>query len=84
MVICLSKYRYGSNTSSRKSDERVRVKRTEEVVLNHEVIEEEVAALRESIDEIHDLLSEISELSSYVQCKIDDLEDSIVVLEEEL
>jgi prefoldin subunit 5 len=60
------------------------VKRTEEVVLNHEVIEEEVAALRESIDEIHDLLSEISELSSYVQCKIDDLEDSIVVLEEEL
>ena len=81
-MICLSKYRYGNNTSSRKSDERV--KRTKEVVLNHEVIEEEVAALRESIDEIHDLLSEISELSSYVQSKIDDLEDSIVVLEEEI
>jgi len=82
-VICLSKYRYGSNTSFRKSDERVRIQRTV-VPLNREIVEEEVSALREFIDEIHDLLAEISDLSFIVQEKIGDLENSITVLEEEL
>lgn len=78
-MVSLSKYRYGKKVS----EDKQRVRRTV-APLNREVVEEEVAALREYIDEINDLLADISDLSFTVQEKIGDLENSITVLEEEL
>lgn len=79
MVVSLSKFKYGNKVS----EDRQRVRRAV-APLNREIVEEEVAALRECIDEIHDLLADISDLSFTVQDRIGDLENSITVLEEEL
>lgn len=75
----MSKFKYGNKVS----EDRQRVRRAV-APLNREIVEEEVAALRECIDEIHDLLADISDLSFTVQDRIGDLENSITVLEEEL
>jgi hypothetical protein len=79
VVVSLSKFKYGNKVS----EDRQRVRRAV-APLNREIVEEEVAALRECIDEIHDLLADISDLSFTVQDRIGDLENSITVLEEEL
>ena len=78
-MVSLSKFKYGNKVS----EDRQRVRRAV-APLNREIVEEEVAALRECIDEIHDLLADISDLSFTVQDRIGDLENSITVLEEEL
>jgi hypothetical protein len=75
VVVTLSRYRYGKKNTQRESCNARNLR---------QVVEEEVSELRNCIDEINDLLAEISDLSFTVQERLGDLENSITVLEEEV
>ena len=74
-MVSLSRYRYGKKNTQREQCNARNLR---------QVVEEEVADLRNCIDEINHPLAEISDLSFTVQEKLGDLENSITVLEEEI
>jgi hypothetical protein len=81
-VVNLSQYKYNKkNTSANGPSVYRRVSTTR---LSHEAVSEEVANIRDSIDNVNDILLDISELSVQVQQELEGLEESLVNLESQL
>lgn len=81
MVVSLSQYKYGKRITS--ANELNVIKRVTPR-LSHAAVSEEVANIRESIDNINNLLETISEFSIEVQQELEGLEESLINLEEQL
>jgi hypothetical protein len=82
VVVSLSQYKYGNKNTSANAPNVYR--RVLAPRLSHEAVSEEVANIRNSIDNVNDILLDISELSVQVQQELEGLEESLVNLEAQL
>jgi hypothetical protein len=79
----LSKYRYGKKDVFAKFPS-VEARKPRATRLDREFVIEEVGNIRESLNEIENLLSQISDLSNMVYGEIDAINMSVKFLEDQL